>query len=158
MPKFSNLFKLILSIGLTLTVGFAGSLITTPNINGWYTSLNKPFFNPPSWVFGPVWTLLYILMGISLALVWQKKSKLTDKALSVFFVQLGLNYLWSFSFFYLKNPTLAFFNIILLLLTIIWTMDIFKKISLASFKLLIPYITWVSFATLLNLSIVWLNS
>lgn len=158
MPKFSNLVKFILSISLTLTIGFAGSMITTPNINNWYAGLSKPFFNPPNWVFGPVWTILYIMMGISLSLVWQKKTSLTNKALSIFFVQLGLNYLWSFSFFYLQNPTLAFFNILLLLIIIIWTLDIFKKISKTAFYLLIPYIAWVSFATLLNLSIVRLNS
>lgn len=155
--KIKSFVKAFTFVGLTLLVGFAGSLVTTPSVNSWFRYINKPFFSPPNWVFAPVWTALYILMGFSAFLVWQSKSKLTNKALSLYLIQLGLNFVWSFFFFYLQNPLLAFFEIIILWLTIVWTMAVFKKISPLSFKLLLPYLAWVSFATILNLGIVIIN-
>ena len=113
--KLSNPLKLIISIFSPLLAGFIGSYFTSPNIPTWYASLNKPFFNPPSWLFGPVWTLLYILMGISLYQIWiSQKSKQKTKAIKLFLIQLVLNSLWSILFFGLQNPFLAFIEIIFL--------------------------------------------
>lgn len=144
--------KLLLSIGLCLGVGIVGSFFTISAIPTWYAGLNKPVFSPPNWVFGPVWTILYILMGISLYLVWQKK-----KIPPVFWVQLILNALWSTIFFGLKNPGLALVDIIALWIAIILTIKSFYKINKFAGKLLIPYFLWVSFATILNLFTVPLN-
>ena len=148
---------LVFSISLPLLTGFVGSYFTLTSINTWYQILNKPFFNPPNFLFGPVWTILYILMGISLYLVLQSKSKNKDLAVKVFFVQLFLNFLWSFIFFSLQNPFLALLEITILWIAIFVTIRLFLPISKTAAYLLIPYILWVSFAFLLNLSIVLLN-
>jgi len=151
--------KLIISIGLCFIVAFIGSAVTLPSIPTWYAQLNKPFFNPPNFIFGPVWTVLYLLMGISLYLVWNKgwKNKNTNKAIRVFLVQLALNFSWSFVFFGLHLPFLAFLTIIALWIIIFYTITLFKKISKLASELLIPYLLWVSFALILNLFIVILN-
>ncbi len=145
--------KLILSIGLCLGAGFIGSIFTTSSIPTWYAALNKPPFSPPDWVFAPVWTILYIFMGISLYLVWIKKS-----VSAIFWIQLILNISWSIVFFGMKNPSLAFVNILALWIGIFLTIKAFYKINRLAGQLLFPYIAWVSFAALLNLSIVILNS
>ena len=150
MPK--NLPKLIFSIGICLGAGVLGSFFTFSAIPIWYATLNKPSFSPPNWVFGPVWTVLYILMGISLYLVWTKK-----KVPSVFWVQLVLNAAWSIIFFGMKNPVLSLVDIVALWIAIILTIKSFYPISKTAFYLLIPYLLWVSFATILYLSIVIVN-
>lgn len=159
MPK--NISKLIVSIGLCLGAGIVGSFFTvsSPPAGGltWYATLNKPFFSPPNWIFGPVWTILYIIMGVSLYLVWVSKSKLKQKGINLFLIQLGLNVLWSVIFFGLKNPVLALVDIVALWGVIFLTIKSFYKINKLAGNLLIPYLLWVSFATLLNLSIVVLN-
>lgn len=147
-----NIPKLILSIGICLGVGVLGSIFTISSIPTWYVALNKPFFSPPNWVFGPVWTILYILMGISLYLVWIKR-----RVPAVFWTQLLLNAIWSILFFGMKNPTLALVDIIALWVAIILTIKAFYKINILAAYLLIPYLAWASFATILNLSIVLLN-
>lgn len=146
------------SIFTPLFAGFLGSYFTAPFIPTWYSTLNKPFFNPPNFIFAPVWTTLYILMGISLYLVIVSKSK-KDKILSYkyFFTQLILNTLWSIIFFGMQNPTLAFVEIIILWIFIYKTICEFKKINTTASYLLYPYLAWVSFASLLNLAIVVLN-
>lgn len=149
--------QLILSIGLCLGAGVLGSFFTISSIPTWYVTLNKPAFSPPNWVFGPAWTILYILMGISLYLVWTSKGKLKQNALNLFFVQLGLNVLWSIIFFGMRNPTLALIDIIALWVLIFLTIKSFTKISKLAGNLLIPYLLWVSFASVLNLAIVFLN-
>lgn len=150
MPK--NIPLLVLSIGLCLGAGVLGSFFTFSAIPDWYAALNKPSFSPPNWIFGPVWTTLYIMMGISLYLVWQKK-----KVPLVFWAQLFLNAIWSIIFFGMKNPGLALIDIIALWITIVLTIKSFSKISKPAGYLLIPYLLWVSFAAILNLSIVLLN-
>ncbi len=155
--KKNNLLKLFLAILFCLSAGFIGSFFTITSIGSWYSQINKPFFNPPNFIFGPVWTFLYILMGISLYLVWQSKNKNKKIALTFFFVQLILNSLWSILFFGLQNPLLAFIEIIILWIAILMTIIKFHKISKAASYLLIPYILWVSFASILNLSIYLLN-
>lgn len=147
-----NIPKLILSIGICLGVGVLGSIFTISSIPTWYATLNKPFFSPPNWVFGPVWTILYILMGISLYLVWIKR-----RIPAVFWTQLLLNAIWSIIFFGMKNPLLAFVEIIILWLAIFLTIKSFYKINRLAGNLLIPYLLWVSFASILNLAIVILN-
>lgn len=152
------MIKLIASIIICQLAGLIGAVFTTPSISGWYAGLNKPFFNPPNWLFGPVWTLLYLLMGISLYLVWnQKKGVKTKTALIIFAIQLGLNVLWSVIFFGLHSPLVAFLEIIVLWLFIILTIIKFFPISKISAYLLIPYLLWVSFASFLNFFIAKLN-
>lgn len=150
MPK--KILLLILSTGLCLGAGIVGSFFTVSSIPTWYVTLNKPVFSPPNWIFAPVWTILYILMGISLYLVWQK-----GKVPFIFWIQLILNTVWSIVFFGMKNPALALVDIIALWIIIILTIKSFYKISKTAGYLLIPYLLWVSFAAILNLAIVILN-
>lgn len=146
------MLKLILSIGICLGAGILGSFFTVSAIPNWYSTLNKPFFSPPNWIFGPVWTILYILMGYSLYLVWIKKSIPT-----VFWAQLFLNFIWSIIFFGLKNPSLALVDIVALWVSIVLTIKAFSKINKTASYLLYPYLAWVSFAIILNLAIILLN-
>lgn len=154
-----KILPLILSVGVSFLAAGIGSVFTTSAIDTWYTTLQKPFFNPPNWIFGPVWTLLYLMMGISLYIVWNTKTHTKERrqGLSFFFVQLALNVLWSILFFGLKSPFLALLGILLLWVMIYLTIKNFFKISRTAGWLLIPYLVWVSFATVLNLSLVFLN-
>mgnify|MGYP002396862355 CR=1 FL=1 len=147
---------LILSILLPLGAGFIGSYFTTPSIQSWYLYINKPPFNPPNWVFGPVWTVLYILMGISFYL-YSKSEEKTKKGYIFYFIQLVLNTLWSILFFGLQNPLLGLIEIVILLVFIILTAREFRIANKTSALLLLPYLAWVSFASILNLSIFLLN-
>jgi len=145
---------------ICLTVGFFSGKITQSSITTWYPTLIKPLFNPPNWIFAPVWTLLYIFMGIAAGLVWneiESKPKEVKVALQYFIFQLGLNALWSYLFFGLQNLLLASIEVILLLLVLIECYKLFKPIHPTAAKLFIPYIAWVSFASLLTLSIFYLN-
>ena len=150
-----NYLRLIISVAICQLAGVIGSFFTSSSVSTWYEDLAKPSFNPPSWVFGPVWITIYFLMGISLYLVWMEKKD--RMALSVFGVQLALNTSWSIFFFGMRNPLLAFVNIILLWAAIIAMMVLFWRISKRSAYLLIPYLLWVSFAAVLNLSFVILS-
>ena len=147
---------LILSILLPLGVGFIGSFFTTPNIQNWYQYIEKPAFNPPNWIFGPVWTVLYILMGISFYL-YAKSEDSKKQGYVYYFVQLGLNSLWSILFFGLQNPLLGLIEIFFLLTFIILTIREFRQVNKIAGILLLPYLAWVSFATILNLNIWLLN-
>jgi len=152
--------KIIIMVAICLAVGYGSGIVTKSSIATWFVTLEKPFFNPPSWVFAPAWTTLYILMGISAGIIWSKIEafpELVKKALWVFAIQLILNALWSFLFFGMQNPLLALIEILLLWLLIFETIKVFKPIDNLASKLLIPYILWVSFATVLNASIWWLN-
>jgi benzodiazapine receptor len=158
--KIIDILKLVASIILCQLAGLIGSLATIPVISTWYELLKKPFFNPPNWVFGPVWTGLYVLMGISLFIAWQrgKGNSQVKIALVFFFVQLILNACWSLAFFGLKSPLLGLINIVLLWIAIFITIRKFLRISRTAAFLLVPYILWVSFAVLLNFSFWTLNS
>lgn len=147
--------KLVIAIIFCELAGVLGSVFTAPAINSWYVSLAKPSFNPPNWVFGPVWTALFLLMGIALFLVWNSKSH--GQSLRVFVLQLILNVFWTVIFFGLENPFLALIEIGLLWLSIIWTVMEFQKVSKTAAYLLLPYLFWVSFAAVLNFSIVLFN-
>ena len=156
--KIIDILRLIASILLCQVAGFFGSLFTTPAIPTWYKTLNKPFFNPPNWIFSPVWISLFLLMGISQFMVWRRQDHPKFKtALIFFFVQLILNILWSIAFFGLRSPLLGFINIILLWIAILLTIQYFLKVSKFAGVLLLPYFLWVSFATLLNFFLWILN-
>ena len=147
-------------IGTCLAIGYLSSLVTRESVLNWYPTLKKPFFNPPNEVFAPVWTVLYIMMGISASLIWnriEKQEKEVKKAFGFFVIQLVLNALWSYLFFGLQNPLLALVEIVLLWLMIYETFLQFQKIDKIAGRLLLPYLVWVSFATLLNGAIWWLN-
>lgn len=154
-----EIIKLSLSVLIPLLIGFIGSYFTAPAIPEWYAGLNKPSLNPPNWIFAPVWTILYIFMGVAFFLVWKENAELRRKvtAFALFGIQLVLNLTWSIFFFGMKNPELAMMNIILLVIALIATMISFYKISKKTLYLLIPYLLWISFASYLNYQIIVLN-
>lgn len=157
--KKVNWPKLIFAIVLCQVAGIIGSLFTFSAIPTWYASLVKPSFNPPSWIFGPVWTILYILMGISFYLILLKnlKKKEIKIAVNLFVWQLIANSLWSIIFFGMKNIQLALIEIVVLLVLIFTTIKKFYKINKVAAYLLIPYLLWTGFATFLTYSIWILN-
>ena len=150
---------IVVSIVVCELAGIIGSLFTTPSIPGWYAGLTKPSFNPPGWVFAPVWTALYAMMGLAAWLVYEKGFRKPEvkRALAVFAVQLLLNTLWSIVFFGAHQLFGAVAVIVLLWAMILWTILLFRRISKAAAWLLVPYILWVSFATVLTVSIFTLN-
>lgn len=152
--------KIIYCVAICLAVGYLSSNVTQSSIKTWYPTIEKPIFNPPSWVFAPVWTMLYIMMGVAAGMVWNKlesNKELVKKGLLFFTVQLLLNALWSYLFFGLNNILLAFLEIILLWLIMYETYNIFKQIDKKASYLLIPYLAWVGFATILTGTIYFLN-
>jgi len=157
MNKF-QIFKLITSLALPLGLGSIAGIFTADAIPGWYETLNKPSFNPPNWLFGPVWTTLYILLGISLFLIWnQPASKKRNFAILVFLFQQGLNFCWSFMFFYFNTIGLALLEIIILWISIAFMLSVFYKIKPIAAYINIPYLVWVTFATILNAGYFILN-
>lgn len=155
-----DLRALISAIVVCEGVGGVGALVTGPAVRTWYPGLRKPAFNPPSWIFAPVWTVLYLLMGISLFLTWRRRSleARAAPALRIFTLQLLLNALWSVLFFGLKSPRFAFMDIVILWAAIILTIRAMYRVSRVGALLLLPYLVWVSFAGLLNLAIWRLNA
>ena len=147
----AKIFTFLFCITLTMAVGAVSCIATAGGIDDWFYALNKPFFNPPSAVFGPVWTLLYLLMGISLYLILrQTSSPLRTKAIIIFGVQLTLNFLWSFLFFKYRLLGIAFIEIIFIWVSIVFMINSFYSVNKKAAYLQIPYLVWVSFATLLN--------
>lgn len=157
--KIGEILILFSSIIICQLAGIIGSIFTAPSIPNWYANINKPSFRPPNWVFAPVWTTLYLLMGIALFLILRKglNEKGIKMAIAVFALQLVLNSLWSFLFFGLKSPFAAFIEIIFLWAAILMSIILFFRISRVAGALLIPYILWVSFASVLNFAIWRLN-
>lgn len=156
----NKITKIIIALIICLTVGYSASLVTRPSVESWYPTITKPIFNPPNWIFMPVWTFLYILMAVAAGLVWDKikeQNEEVKKALGFFLIQLTLNAIWSYLFFGLKNPMLALIEIAILWLMIYETYLKFIKINKIAGYLLIPYLAWVGFATVLNAIIWWLN-
>lgn len=150
--------KLIISLVICQLAGIIGSIFTAKSVSTWYLTLNKPSFNPPNWLFGPVWISLYFLMGVALFLIWSlDRARDKRKALILFIAQLIFNALWSIAFFGLKSPLFGLIVIIVLWVLILLTIIKFFKISKPAAWLLIPYILWTSFAAILNLSIFLLN-
>ena len=156
----SNTFKFIISICIPLLVGFTSGFFTITGVNSWYQTIEKPSWNPPNWIFGPVWTTLYILMGISLYLVWKSSAewRIKKTAILLFSLQLLLNFFWSYIFFNQQQIGLAFVDIVLMWFSILATIILFSRINIAAGWLLVPYISWVSFAAILNFTIWRLNS
>lgn len=157
--KTTKAFRIIFSILICQLAGLIGSVFTFSSIPTWYEALNKPSFSPPNWIFGPVWIVLYTLMGISLFLVWEKglKKRLVEKGIIAFGVQLALNAMWTYIFFGLKLPEYAFFEILFLWISIAITIARFYVISKKAAYLLLPYLIWVSFAMVLNYYVWILN-
>jgi tryptophan-rich sensory protein len=152
--------KFIVSLTTPLIIGFLGSITTQGSLQAWYLNLNKPPLNPPNWIFAPVWTIIYLLIGINLFLLWNKYSaqQISKKLFYLFLLQLLLNAIWSPVFFGLQSPLLALFIIVLLLAILIYLALQFRNSHSINFYLLVPYLLWVSFATYLNLGILPLNT
>jgi len=156
--KADLIIKLIASLLLPLGIGGIAGIFTTDAIPGWYASLNQPSFNPPNWIFGPVWTTLYAIMGISLFLIWKlPSSKERNLAILAFVAQLLLNFCWSFFFFYFKMIGVALVDIVVLWVMIVVMLLRFHKLNPLAAFINIPYLLWVTFATALNAAYFFLN-
>lgn len=157
--KIEKIGLLIVCLAIPLAIGWLGSWLTASSLNDWYPLLNKPSFNPPNWLFGPVWTVLYLLMGIAIFMVLSDNSdnRYRRHASISFIAQLFLNLYWSFLFFYIKMPSLAFWALISLLSMIIVNAYYFYQVRNSAAYLCIPYIAWICFAGLLNYFIWQLN-
>lgn len=154
----SQILKLLVSLALPLGLGAIAGLFTSAAVPGWYATLNRPSFSPPNWLFGPVWTLLYILIGFSFFFIWkQTESKERNIAIFVFIIQQVLNFAWSFIFFYFNLIGFALIEIILLWISIIIMIVLFYKIKPIAAYINIPYFLWVTFATILNAGYYFLN-
>ena len=150
--------EFLISILLPLSLGAIAGMFTSQSVPEWYATLNRPSFNPPNWIFGPAWTTLYILMGISFFLIWkQEASKVRNRAILIFLLQLLLNFAWSFIFFYFNMIGLALVEIILLWISIVMMLVVFYKIKPLTSYINIPYLLLVTFATVLNASYYFLN-
>jgi benzodiazapine receptor len=155
-----KILRIVVVLMTCLVVGYLSGMVTRDSITTWYPKLVKPSFNPPNWIFAPVWTILYIMMGVAGGMVWNRMEQDAEnvkKAFMFFIIQLALNAIWSLLFFYLHNPFLSLIEIVLLWLLIFETYTQFKKIDKVAGMLLVPYLAWVSFAMVLNGSIWWLN-
>lgn len=155
----NNAWKLIISISIPLVLGSLSGLFNVSAIDGWYQTVNKPSWNPPNWIFGPVWTTLYVMMGIALYLIWKAEASaiLKKTAISLFVIQLVLNFFWSFIFFNQQEIGWALVEIIAMWVFILLTIFAFANINKMAAWLLVPYISWVSFAAILNYTIWQLN-
>jgi len=159
MNKLPSIWKLAIAIVTCEITGLASAIISNAGMNHWFQTLEKPSWNPPSYLFGPVWTLLYLLMGLSFWLVWTAKVPEWNKrnAYLIFGCQLFLNFWWSIIFFKYHSPSFAFIDIVLMVITILLTIFVFAKFSKIAAWLLVPYISWVTFASILNYTIWMLN-
>ncbi len=155
----NQVFKLAIAVAVPLGVAALSGIATSSSVTTWYPTLVRPPFNPPSWVFGPVWTVLYVMMGVAAFLVWRRglDTEGVRTALIAFTLQLALNGLWSVLFFGLRSPGLALVEIIVLWLAILGTIVLFHRVMKLAAALLLPYLAWVSFAAVLNASLWWLN-
>lgn len=158
-PSPRRWLVLVLLLTLTLGIGYLASLVTLPQIRTWYATLNKPFFTPPNWLFGPVWTLLYVMMAVAVWRVWMGTAQADARraALIAFFVQLAVNAIWSPVFFGLNAPVLGLAVIVALLVAVVAALVLFWRLDRIAGALLVPYLAWVAFATALNGAIVALN-
>lgn len=157
----TKFLKLAIIITICEIIGAIGSIFTIPNIPAWYNGLVKPFFNPPNFLFAPVWTILFLMLGIAIFIVLENKDKklIAQRKIAkiLFAIQYAFNVLWSYLFFGLRNPLLGFIGIVILWTTIIATIFYFYKVDKRAAYLLIPYILWVSFAMILNFFVMILN-
>jgi benzodiazapine receptor len=158
-----SLLQQCVSLAVFVLICFAaaglGGLVTASNIPNWYAGIAKPTWNPPNWIFGPVWSCLYLMMAVSAWLVWRQAGLARAKLpLALFAIQLALNSLWSVLFFGLHSPGMAAVEIVILWLAIVATMVAFFRCSKIAGWLLVPYLAWVSFAAVLNFTIWRLNA
>lgn len=151
------IFKIIISIFISLSLGGLSGIVTSGEITTWYPTIIKPSWNPPNWIFGPVWSLLYIMIGVAFALIWHSEKLDKRKAYRLFTIQFCLNLAWTPIFFNFHQIGFAFIEIIFMLIFIYLTIIEFYKINRNAAYLLLPYAIWVSFATILNGTIYWLN-
>ncbi|MCH7401581.1 TspO/MBR family protein [Belliella kenyensis] len=147
----------IISLSIPLLAGFVGSLSTASSVNSWYATLEKPSFNPPSWLFAPVWTVLYLMIGVVLYILWTSDHPSKRLAIKAFAIQMILNFFWSPAFFGLESPLLGLLVILPLWVFILICIRLFKPISATASYMMVPYFLWVTFASLLNISIWYLN-
>jgi len=156
--KIIDVVKLVVSLAVPLLAGFGSSVFTVNSISTWYATLNKPWFSPPNVVFAPVWTILYILMGLALFLIWRSpRNRTRDIGIALFAAQLAINVIWTLAFFGLQNTVYGLLTIIPLWILIAATIYQFYKVKKWASYLLVPYIVWVSIATALNASVYLLN-
>ena len=156
----NKIYRIAIVVIICLAVGYLSGMVTRASITTWYPTLVKPSFNPPNWIFAPVWTSLYVMMGVAAGLIWNQittQKAAVTKALQIFAIQLVLNALWSYLFFGLHNLMLATIEVVLLWLMIFETYSQFAKINKTASYLMLPYLAWVSFASVLTASIWWLN-
>lgn len=155
----NNVVKFIIAVAIPLLVGSLSGFFTVTGVESWYQTIEKPSWNPPNWIFGPVWTTLYIMIGIALFLVWKEDTseELKKIAFNLFAVQLILNFFWSFIFFTQQQPGWALVEIIAMWFFILMTIFAFAQVNKTAAWLLVPYISWVSFAIILNYTIWQLN-
>ncbi|MBP6040477.1 MAG: tryptophan-rich sensory protein [Flavobacterium sp.] len=157
----NKISRIAIGVIICLAVGYLSGMVTRTSITTWYATLVKPSFNPPNWIFAPVWTSLYVMMGIAAGLIWNQipsQKEAVTKALQFFAIQLVLNALWSYLFFGMHNLMLATIEVVLLWLMIFETYSQFAKINKTASYLMLPYLAWVSFASVLTASIWWLNN
>lgn len=152
-----NLLRLVASVIFVLLFGLAGSYFTSQSVKTWYPQLQKPFFTPPDWLFAPAWAAIYFLIGLALYVCWQNNFWNNSKLRFFFFLQLTLNFLWSPLFFSLQSPLLGFIDILLLDIAVVITLVLILKHSRVATFLMIPYLFWILFATILNFAILILN-
>jgi tryptophan-rich sensory protein len=158
--RWKDIGVLVAFVAVALLAGQLGSLATAPSIPTWYAGLEKPWFNPPRWVFPVAWTILFILMGVAAWLAWRAREAQPGdrtRAMVAYFVQLAFNVGWSFAFFGAQSPPAGLVVVVLLLAAVVVTMLAFRRLSRLAAALLVPYVAWVSFATLLNAAILVLN-
>ena len=155
--SMKNFVSLIVFLGVCLGIAAVAGFVTVANIPTWYADLAKPSFTPPNAIFGPVWTLLYVLIAVSGWLVWRKIGFSPDRPLVIYGLQLALNFAWSFIFFGSHLIGLAVFDILLLWLAILWNIVMFWRVDRVAAALLVPYFAWVSFASALNIAVWQLN-
>lgn len=156
---YTRVTQFFVAIAVCLLAGLIGSVFTAPALSPWYAALAKPALTPPAWLFGPVWTVLFVLMGIALYIVWSKGwgQKNVQVAMTIFAVQLVLNVLWSYLFFGLQAPFFGLIEIVILWVAILMTIGTFRRVSIPAAVLLVPYFLWVTFAAYLTYGIYTLN-
>lgn len=158
MTRMRKVVSLVVCMVVCYGAAAVGGLATGGSVSGWFQTLKRPSFQPPDWLFGPVWTLLYGLMAVSAWLVYVKTGRVRSTPMTLFVVQLVLNVAWSIIFFGLHRPGLAVFDIVALWVAIIATIVAFWRISMTAGVLMLPYLAWVTFASVLNVSLWHLNS
>ena len=158
MISIRTITALFICLLLPLAIGGISGYATASGIHDWYITLHKPSFNPPNYLFGPVWTLLYLLMGVSLFIIWRSnQGRKRNEALKIFAIQITFNFLWSFLFFKFNLVGVAFMDILVIWFSIVLMIFIFRRVNKIAAYLQIPYLLWVTFATTLNGAIWLLN-